>query len=380
MNSEVHDVCVIGAGGVIGCAIARELAGAGWSVIGLERHAGPAHETSGRNSRVIHSGFHETPGTLKANLACAGSRLALDYARQKGIGLLDTGMLIAVPHGAIGQGLWRDFYGLWNVWRGGRAQSIPFKFLSGSGIRELAPIKAVGGIFIPSVGVIDLEGFVAALEKDAVAAGARFLYSHNVQRVEVDRYSYVITTPSAAVRARIVINSAGLNANEISRMAGGPQYPVEFIRGEYYEIVGGTAKWNIHRLIYPAMPPRSPSKGIHLGPRVDGGLFIGPNAYSVQSRNNYEAQITDRTVFLDAARRFLPDIRDTDLRWAYAGIRPRLATVNGTSDFHIDIDRTDPPLINLIGIDSPGLSASLAIGRHVRGLAEQLTRLRHRSA
>jgi glycerol-3-phosphate dehydrogenase len=364
--SEIHDVCIVGAGGVVGIAIARELARKRLSVVGLEKHPASHQETSGRNSRVIHSGFHEVPGTLKARLASEGSRLIAEYARLRDIGFLETGMLIAVPRGAVRQGLWRDVFALWNILRGGRAQSIPFKFiLTGSGIREVAPIEASGGIFIPSVGVIDLEAFMYCLEQDALAAGSRLLYSSEVHKIDVRDSSYVVATTGEEIQARILINSAGLYANDISRMAGGPEYPIDFIRGEYYEILGGTGKWNIKCLVYPAMPPRSPSKGIHLGPRPDGRLFIGPNAYKVEDRTDYNSKITPREVFLQAARRFMLNLNDSDLRWAYSGIRPKASVGKGKPDFIIRLDRNGPPLINLVGIDSPGLSSSMAIAKYV---------------
>src|SRR5215510_6787108 len=103
----MFDACIIGAGGIVGCAIARELASRGLSVAAIEKHSAACQETSGRNSRVIHSGFHEIPGTLKARLARDGSQLMIRYARERAVKLLETGMLIAIPHGSIRAGLWR---------------------------------------------------------------------------------------------------------------------------------------------------------------------------------------------------------------------------------------------------------------------------------
>jgi glycerol-3-phosphate dehydrogenase len=366
---EVYDVCIVGIGGVVGQAIARELALKHRSVAGLEKHSSAAQETSGRNSRVIHSGFHEIPGTLKAHLAREGSKLIVEYAKARQVKLLNTGMLIAVPFGALRDGLWKEGLALWNVWRGGSAQDIPFKFiLSSAGVRQIAPIRALGGIFIPSVCVIDLEHLMASLEEDSKAAGAQFFYGNEVVNIEVAGSTYVVSTPSTQIRAPILINSAGLYAPEISGMAGGPQYAVEFLRGDYYEILGGVDAWNIRTLVYPATPRRSPSKGVHFGPRTDGRLFIGPNAFPAQDRSAPDLDRTPKEVFLRAARKFLPELTGYDLRWAYGGIRPKCAGLDGRSDFIIRVDKTNPLLLNLIGIDSPGLSASLAIARHVARL------------
>ena len=114
------DACIIGVGGIVGCAIARELAERGVSVAGIEKHDTACQETSGLNSRVIHSGFHEVPGTLKAELAREGSQLMIRYAGERGLKLLRTGMLIAVPHGSIRAGLWREADALFSLWRQGR--------------------------------------------------------------------------------------------------------------------------------------------------------------------------------------------------------------------------------------------------------------------
>jgi glycerol-3-phosphate dehydrogenase len=354
----MFDVCIIGAG-VVGCAIARELAQHGLCVGILEKHDGPCKETSGRNSRVIHSGFHETPGSLKAKLAYEGSIQIEQYAERRGIQFLRSGMLIAVPYGSIRAGLWREADGLWKLWQAGRRLHIPFRFvMTPSGVRQIAPVRALGGIFLPSVCVIDLEGLVDALIQDAKSAGAEFVFGSEVVRISIEKDSHVVQTAGAEVRARVLINSAGLHAHEVSVMAGGPAYEVEFIRGDYYELVGGIARWNVRTLVYPVMHQRSPSKGIHFGPRTDGRLYVGPSATPVSEE-------LPKDVFLEAARKFLPAVGPGDLRWAYCGIRPKRVTTTGKPDFTIRLDRSAPPLINLIGIDSPGLSASMGIARHV---------------
>ena len=355
----MFDVAIIGAGGIVGCAIARELAGRGLSVAGIEKHPTACQETSGLNSRVIHSGFHEIPGTLKAGLAHEGSQLMIRYAGERGIKLLRTGMLIAIPHGGIRAGLWREADSLWTLWRQGRRQAIPFEFVvTPGGVRRIAPIHALGGIYIPSVCVVDLEALAESLVRDATAAGAQFFYDSEVVGIDVTASHHVVHFTRGVLEARHLINSAGLAAHEISQMAGGPSYDIEFIRGDYYELNGGIERWGIRTLVYPAMPPHSRSKGIHFGPRTNGRLYIGPSATPT-------SQPAPKPVFLEAAQKFLPEIRDDDLSWAYAGVRPKRATHNGTSDFTIRLERAVPPFINLIGIDSPGLSASMGIAQYV---------------
>jgi glycerol-3-phosphate dehydrogenase len=362
----MYDVCIIGAGGIVGCSIARELAMRGLSVAGVEKHDRICQETSGLNSRVIHSGFHEAPGTLKATLAREGSNIIIRYARDRGIKLLNTGMLIAVPHGGIQSGLWKEAASLWNLWKQSRRQNIPFQFiLTPDGIRKIAPVRALGGIFIPTVCVVDLESFANSLVEDAMTAGASFFYGSDVTGISPDASGYVVSAANKEIRARVLINSAGLAAHKISHMAGGPDYEIEFLRGDYYELVGGVERWGIRTLVYPAMPAGSRSKGVHFGPRTDGKLYIGPSASPASEQ-------TPKETFLEAAQKFIPEVADADLQWAYSGIRPKNKTQNGKSDFIIRLDRTTPPLVNLIGIDSPGLSASMAIARYVANLVNPM--------
>src|SRR5262249_42479527 len=166
------DVCIIGAG-IVGCAIAREVAQRGLTVAVIERHDNACMETSTRNSRVIHSGFHEVHGTLKAKLAFEGSQEILKYIDRRSIRSLQTGMLIAIPHGSIRAGLWKEAGSLWHLWSQGRRQNIPFRFVATpAAVRRIAPVHALGGIFIPSVRVIDLEGFSRSLLEDAKVGGA----------------------------------------------------------------------------------------------------------------------------------------------------------------------------------------------------------------
>jgi len=231
-------------------------------------------------------------------------------------------------------------------------------------VRQIAAIHALGGIFIPSVCVVDLERFAEALTSDAASAGAQLLFGSEVLAISLEGSTYIVHTSNGNLRTRIVINSGGLAANRISAMAGFAEHAIEFIRGAYYEGIGGVDRWNIRTLIYPAMPRHSRSKGIHFGPRTDGRLYLGPSA-TVAS-----GEPASKDVFLSAARSFVPEIQEQDLRWAYAGVRPKLPALNGRpSDFLIRLERAAPAFINLIGIDSPGLSASMAIARHVGKMA-----------
>jgi glycerol-3-phosphate dehydrogenase len=269
-------------------------------------------------------------------------------------------MLIAIPRGAIRHGLWREAGALWHLWRNGRSHGIQFQWITSSkGIKDIAPVDAVGGIFIPSVAVVDVVQLITYLQRDAVEKQAEIHYSCPAENIAKTAHHYVVSTPGAQFEAPVLVNSGGLTATAISEMAGGPRYSVQLLRGEYYELQGGIARWGIRTLVYPAMPAHSPSKGMHFGPRTDGRLFIGPNAMDASSPP------APKELFLQAARKFLPQITEEDLEYSCAGIRPKHTDPRGVSDFVIRADCTNPKLINLIGIDSPGLSSSMAIANRV---------------
>ncbi|MBI4158468.1 MAG: NAD(P)/FAD-dependent oxidoreductase [Candidatus Yanofskybacteria bacterium] len=368
MRNTVYDVIIIGAG-VIGCAIAREVSirHSNYKVVVLEKLGDVGLETSHLNSGVLHSGFHQNPKFLKSQLAREGSRIAVDYMVSKELSVLRCGMLIALSGQSI-VGALEEIPSLVNMAKRGFNKDLKVKFLTSFGVKKLEPnLKSWGGIFIPEVAVIDSTHFVRALYCDALENGVNFRLNSCVTGIDVLTDSYLVYTDSGCVSGKVIINAAGLYADEVSDMAGIGGYKLYPWRGEYYEVVG-VKRELIKRLVYPVHPSHYPGKGIHFSPRIDGRLFIGPNARFVPSKSYYSEDKTDVSVFVKQIKRFCPNISGCDLKWAYSGIRPTLSSVSGELDFIIKVDRLRPKLINLIGIDSPGLSASMAIAKHVCGL------------
>ena len=368
---QSYDVCIVGAG-VVGCACARELARKRWDkplrIIVLEQHEGVGEETSGRNSGVLHSGIHERPFSLKERLAREGSALAVSYASERGIPLLKTGMVIAIAWEDIRRGLWREMSSLRRLWFNAWKTNTRVIFVPSSRLRAWEPnLRACCGIIIPTVSVIDAPAFVQSLRTDAEAKGVEFAFNNHVVGIDADAATYLVTTDRQRVRAACLINAAGLHADEVAALAlHARKYTIDPIRGEYYEVVTAEKKSLIGRLVYPALPPQATGKGIHFSPRPNGQLFVGPNAVPIADKTDYTSRKTPPGVFVEALQKFLPVLDERDLRWAYSGIRPCVKTSDGSkSDFIIAADREDPPLINLVGIESPGLSAALAIARYV---------------
>ncbi len=362
------DLVIVGAG-VVGCAIAREISHTHpkKKIIVLEKNHGPGLETSRFNSNVIHSGLHESPGSLKANFAREGSGLIVGYMIDNGLQIYKMGMIIAIPEGRVFEGLTEKLTSFIRLVRQGRKQGIGLKLLTPRGIKNYEPnIKAWGGVFIPNVWIINVEELINSLYYSAIYQGVQFCFENEVIDIELHNNQYLVTTPNLKISTRAVVNAAGLYADTIAGMAGF-RYQLEFWRGEYYEVINEKNKL-ITGLVYPVVHQKYPSKGIHFSPRVDGRLFIGPNARLVPSRNYYNEDKTPPEVFSEAVRQFCPLIKLEDLRWAYSGIRPKLKNWEKESDFIVKLDRNDPPFVNLIGIESPGLTSSMAIAIHIEKL------------
>lgn len=368
---QSYDIGIVG-GGVVGCACARELARKRWGkplrIIVLEQHAGVGEETSKRNSGVLHSGIHELPFSLKGRLAREGSALAVSYASEHGIPLLKTGMVIAIAWDDVRRGLWREASSLRRLWFNAWKTRTRVLFMPPSRLRLWEPhLRACCGIVIPTVSVIDAPAFVQSLRSDAEAMGVEFACNHQVIGIAADGAAYHVTTDRRTVLAACLINAAGLQADEIAaRALHTRKYALSPLRGEYYEVVTAEKKRLIGRLVYPALPPHASGKGIHFSPRPNGQLFVGPNAVPITDKMDYTSHKTAPSIFVEALQKFLPVLEERDLQWAYSGIRPCLQTSDGRKhDFVIATDCEDPPLINLVGIESPGLSAALAIARYV---------------
>lgn len=370
------NIGIIGAG-VIGCAIARHLAlthksigDRNPSIIVLEKYQSVCMETSRFNSGVIHSGFHQKPGSLKAKLAFRGSRLMKEYVENNlsSDKFLNCGMLIAISEREILKNLIHDVPLLIHILKRGAKQGINFKFVGPVKIKDIEPnIKALGGIFIPQVSVIDPIAVTESFQKDALSRGVQFFFNSLVKSIVAREGGYSVFTVDGEFYFKCLINATGLYADDVARMAGINKYKIYPWRGEYYELVG-LPKNYVRTLVYPAISKNSPGKGIHLRPLMNGKVLVGPSAKLVDSKGDYHNDRLPKEVFLKGAHKFFPGIKEYNLIPSYAGIRPKLSKDGLEEDFIISIDRNQPLLINLIAIESPGLSSSMAIAEYVGNL------------
>jgi L-2-hydroxyglutarate oxidase LhgO len=363
---ERVDTIVIGAG-VVGLACARALALAGREVIVLEAESAIGTHTSSRNSEVIHAGIYYPPGSLKAALCVAGRSALYPYLAEHGIPHRNCGKLIVATDETQLAGLEKL-----------RAQAMAngvsdLRMLSASEARAMEPeLACAAALHSLSTGIIDSHGFMLALLGDAEERGAALAFRSPVLGGRVGHEGVELEvggTEPMRLLARTVVNSAGLFAQATAaRVEGFPQDrlpPYYYCKGNYFSLSGRSP---FTRLIYPA--PEAAGLGVHLTLDLAGQARFGPDVEWVE-RIDYDVDPRRAESFYAAIRRYWPGLQDDSLRPAYSGIRPKIqARGEPSRDFLIQGPRDHgvPGLVNLFGIESPGLTAALAIGEHVREL------------
>ncbi len=359
--TEKVDCVVIGAG-VIGLAVARALALRGREVIVLERGSAFGTETSSRNSEVIHAGIYYPPGSLKARLCVAGKQALYDYAAERGIEHARTGKLIVATTEAQ-----RDNLG--DIMERAESAGVSdLKAMSAADIHALEPcVDGVAGLFSPSTGIIDSHGLMLSLLGDLEAAGGALALNTPVVGGRCNADGLLVETGGAdpvGIEAKAVINAAGLEAQAVAKALETPApIPPRYLAiGHYYALTG---KSPFRHLVYPV--PEPGGLGIHVTLDVGGQARFGPDV-RVLDAVDYSFDDSRRNAFADAIRRYYPALDAHRLVPAYTGIRPKLAGPDdGFADFRIDGPEGHgrPGLINLYGIESPGLTAALAIADEV---------------
>ena len=362
---------VIGAG-VIGLAVARELASAGRQVLVLERHTRPGTETSSRNSEVIHAGMYYPPGSLKARLCVAANPELHRWCEARG-----------VPHRRIGKFIVATSADeqpeLERLLERGRANGVPgLRLASRKELKREEPdLRAVTALWSPDTGIVDSHRLLRSLEQDAVAEGCSFAYGHRWRRSEPCSGGYDVccvdpTGRDVRIRARTVVNAAGLDADVVAAAMGidveAAGYRQIFVKGSYFRLREGAAVRPRH-LIYPVPHPVLAGLGVHVTVDMAGGVRLGPDIEFLNDRIiDYSVAPELAAVFAERASRYLPELQESDLRPDQSGIRPRrFLKDGGVPDFVIaeETNKGLPGWVNLIGMESPGLTCCLGIGREV---------------
>jgi L-2-hydroxyglutarate oxidase LhgO len=362
---------VIGAG-VVGLAIARRMARAGRETIVLEAQNAIGTGTSSRNSEVIHAGIYYPPGSLKARLCVQGRKALYAYCREHGVEAKPCGKLIVATSAEQSGELdvIRD--------RATRNGVEDLTLLSAAEARAMEPeLRCVAALLSPSTGIIDSHGLMLALQGDAEAAGAMIAYQSPVASAASSAGGIALTTGGEApmaIEAQLVINAAGLHAPRVaSRISGlDPRFVPRgyFAKGNYYSLAGRAP---FSRLIYPV--PEAAGLGVHLTLDLAGQARFGPDVewLDMEDPDTIDYAVDPRRAdsFYAEIRRYWPSLRDGALQPAYSGVRPKLAPRGQpAADFVIQGPAVHgiAGLINLFGIESPGLTSCLAIAEHVAAL------------
>jgi glycerol-3-phosphate dehydrogenase len=371
------NVVIIG-GGVVGCALACELAAQTGDVFLLEQSPRLGMATSTRNSGVVHSGIYYPPGSLKARLCVEGNRLTKEFCAAHGVPHNNCGKLVVASHDGETAELER-------LMKNGQANGVEgLRLVGPDRIREREPhIVAVAALEAPSTGIVEAEALVKAYARIAAERGASILTHARVRGMEPRADCIAVsvafgdtadsgTIENETVEANCVINAAGLYSDEVAALLGNKRYRIYPVRGEYAEVHAHKA-YLVNALVYPLPHPGGLTLGVHLTRTMWGTILVGPTARYVTEKTDYERDRLSAEDFLRSAQVLLPELQLEDLHLAYSGLRPKLVPPDGhgIADFVITRDPCHPRAIHLVGIESPGLTAALAIARHVAPMVKE---------
>lgn len=360
------DCIVIGAG-VIGLAVARALAHDGHAVVILERERHFGMHLSSRNSEVIHAGIYYPPGSLKARTCVQGREMLYAYCGQRGIAHRRCGKFIVATADD-------EIAALRTVETAACANGVSdLAWLDAAQARRCEPaLSCVAALSSPSTGIIDSHAYMTSLLADAETCGATIAYGVTVSSLRPAPHGIDIlieSEPLPVVRSTFVVNCAGLGATQVARSIEG--FPlkhipnVRYAKGSYFSLLGSAP---FSRLIYPV--PEPAGLGIHMTLDLSGRARFGPDVEWVDAID-YRVDAGRAAIFERAIRRYWPALPDAGLSPAYAGVRPTLLREGQTPDFCISgpADHGAAGIVNLFGMESPGLTASLALADRVASIA-----------
>lgn len=358
------ELTIIGAG-VVGLAVAAACAAPGRSLYLIEKNETHGRGISSRNSEVIHAGLYYPPGSLKARLCGEGRALLYAACEEHRIPYRKTGKLVIASEEAelpVLEALARTA-------RGNGAAEV--SLLDREQVQRLEPhIRACGALSSPETGILNVHALMDHYLQTARAKGADIAYGTEVVDIEPVAGGYRIATMNRegeyfSFESEAVVNAAGLHADAVAAMMG-KRYALHYCKGNYFSITN-VKQGMVQRLVYPVPEAHHVGLGVHLTLDLGGRMKLGPDTEYIERTEDYRVSPERGDAFYAAAVRFLPFLRREDLVPDMAGIRPKLqAPGEPFRDFIISEDL--PGFVNLVGIESPGLTAAPAIARYVQGL------------
>jgi len=351
-------ICIIGAG-IVGLAIAERLSRFYRNIIVVDKEYTFGQHVSSRNSEVIHSGFYYPKSSLKSNLCIEGNKMLYDFAEKYHINYKKCGKLVVISNK-------KEEDELINIKNHALKCGLKnIKILNKEESKIIEPIvNCYKSLFIPNAGIIDSHGIMAKLEYLSKKNDVNFLYQSSITSISKENNFYnIYINDDESLTSDIVINAAGLWSDKISNMIGLNQYKIEYYKGDYFK---SRSLRNLNCLIYPL--PSIASLGIHSVLSLNGDVSFGPNIYKVNSID-YNIDDTYKEKYINEVNKLIK-YEDLDLYKDFSGIRPKIKYDGSFNDFIIknEHDSGCNNFINLIGIDSPGLTSCLSIAKYVESL------------
>ncbi|HLN21667.1 MAG TPA: NAD(P)/FAD-dependent oxidoreductase [Bacteroidales bacterium] len=361
-------ITIIGAG-VIGLAIAEELSAKHGNVFVVERNATFGQETSSRNSEVIHAGIYYPAGSLKSLLCVEGSRLLYDYCRKYDVPFKNTGKIIVATSP-------EEIIQIEAIQKTAALNGVHLELIDRDKISSLEPdVFALKALYSPKTGIVDSHSLMKRFETNTINNGGQIVYKSEVTGITRINGGYAISIKNSdgstfSFTTEKIINSAGLQADRVASMAGMDtrELSIIFSKGEYFRINPPVNK-RVKMLIYPVPHLKMEGIGVHVTVDMSGGVRLGPDVKYLDSNiYDYTMSPEKQEQFFKAAVKFLPFLKQEDLSPDMAGIRPKIQKPGEPQkDFYIREESENglPGFVNLIGMESPGLTSCISISKYV---------------
>ncbi|MFW5747566.1 MAG: NAD(P)/FAD-dependent oxidoreductase [bacterium] len=355
------DVAIIGAG-VSGASVARTLSRYELDVVLLEKEADVAFQTSKANSGIIHAGFHHNKKYLKTELELRGNMMFDRLHRELGFPFHRCGILVVAMER-------EELKYIWHLYEQGRENGVfGMEMCSRERMLDLEPglnADTAGGLYAPSGGIIEPYLYGFTLVESAKKNGVRVFTEFEVVEARRTEERYTLTTPDGrTLETRYVVNAAGLYADEVSRIFGGEEFTITPRKGEYY-VMDKTTEARPRHVLFPV--PTAVSKGILIIPTVEGTVLVGPTAEELRDKEDLSTSVDKLEIAFNASRKMMRSVSRGDVITTFAGSRPSMKG----GDFYIALSEKAPRFVQVAGIQSPGLTASPAIGEYVKDILKR---------